>query len=575
MCIDISQVPFSRFDSYMCFNVLPESWHQPGLIFRTMYGLNGVRELLRFELVRNGKVVPSQLTATPSLLTMTADGGKVEICFAEANVVRVCGHGLGLRMSSIDDHRFRTMPVRDGSWQLNCPKTSAQYLLTRMCGVIDVQAIHRVRTQDKRRKEEPIVGPQLIITASENGADAFELAIEECRSTPAFAGLDRSFTQCRRDAEAVWREWTDTTPRVPDWCAKAAELAMYVNWSAVVGPSGNLRRSTMLMSKNWMNQCWSWDHAFNAVALSYRNPDLAWDQLMAPFDFMDEFGALPDGVSAPQVAWTAVKPPVHGWALVKMLNNRALLTDKRARQAYALLTRWTDWWMNHRDTDGDGIPEYYSGYDSGWDNGTVFDGGGPVASPDLPAYLILQMDALAMLAEKLGEQRQSRGWTHRADCLRTALIERLWNGEQFISRRAWDNTVFPPNGDCLINFVPIILGTRLPKRYRDTLAAALEPGGRFVTRYGPATESPSSPLYVPDGYWRGPIWPPEVVQIVDGLARGGYTAQAREIARRFCKMCLKSGFAENYNALTGEGLRDRAYTWGSSAFLILAHEILV
>lgn len=33
-------------------------------------------------------------------------------------------------------------------------------------------------------------------------------------------------------------------------------------------------------------------------------------------------------------------------------------------------------------------------------------------------------------------------------------------------------------------------------------------------------------------------------------------------------------FAENYNAVTGEGLRDRAYTWTSSGVFILAEEYL-
>jgi hypothetical protein len=32
--------------------------------------------------------------------------------------------------------------------------------------------------------------------------------------------------------------------------------------------------------------------------------------------------------------------------------------------------------------------------------------------------------------------------------------------------------------------------------------------------------------------------------------------------------------SENYDALTGAPLRDKAYTWGASAFLILAHELL-
>ena len=39
-------------------------------------------------------------------------------------------------------------------------------------------------------------------------------------------------------------------------------------------------------------------------------------------------------------------------------------------------------------------------------------------------------------------------------------------------------------------------------------------------------------------------------------------------------VAFRSGMAENYDAITGDGLRDRAYTWTSSVFLILAHEYL-
>ena len=83
----------------------------------------------------------------------------------------------------------------------------------------------------------------------------------------------------------------------------------------------------------------------------------------------------------------------------------------------------------------------------------------------------------------------------------------------------------------------------------------------------------------------GTIWKVEVkagqlvsedatLLIVEGLAAAGEMELAREIARRFCDMCAKHGFAENFNALTGQPLRDPAYTWTSSVFLILAHEYL-
>ena len=47
------------------------------------------------------------------------------------------------------------------------------------------------------------------------------------------------------------------------------------------------------------------------------------------------------------------------------------------------------------------------------------------------------------------------------------------------------------------------------------------------------------------------------------------------MARRFLKMVEKSGCAENFDALTGEGLRDRAYTWTSSITLLLAEDYLL
>jgi glycogen debranching enzyme len=81
---------------------------------------------------------------------------------------------------------------------------------------------------------------------------------------------------------------------------------------------------------------------------------------------------------------------------------------------------------------------------------------------------------------------------------------------------------------------------------------------------------PTSPHHQADGYWRGPIWAPSTVLIEDGLRRAGHTALADEVSRRFRALCETSGFAENFDALTGSGLRDRAYTWTASSYLLLA-----
>jgi hypothetical protein len=61
----------------------------------------------------------------------------------------------------------------------------------------------------------------------------------------------------------------------------------------------------------------------------------------------------------------------------------------------------------------------------------------------------------------------------------------------------------------------------------------------------------------------------------DGLADCGQAAVAKDLAGRFCRLCAKAGFAENFDALTGQPLCDRAYTWTASVFFVLAHEYLM
>ena len=91
-----------------------------------------------------------------------------------------------------------------------------------------------------------------------------------------------------------------------------------------------------------------------------------------------------------------------------------------------------------------------------------------------------------------------------------------------------------------------------------------------LTAFGPATELPSSPHYDADGYWRGPIWAPSTVIVEAGLRAAGHHDLADDVSERFRRLCERSGFAENFDALTGAGLRDRAYTWTASAYLLLA-----
>jgi len=198
----------------------------------------------------------------------------------------------------------------------------------------------------------------------------------------------------------------------------------------------------------------------------------------------------------------------------------------------------------------------------------MFASGVPLVSPDLSALLIVQMDVLAELAEGMGKQGEAAKWKARANDLQSALMEDLWQGDHFVARAGTEGKIVESRS--LIPWLAIILGDRLPEDVRAALKTGIE---GHLTEWGLATERVESPDYIEDGYWRGPIWAPSTYIAVAGLDRSGFGELADTIAERFSRLCDKSGFAENFNAVTGEPLRDKAYTWTSSVFLLLAERM--
>ena len=232
---------------------------------------------------------------------------------------------------------------------------------------------------------------------------------------------------------------------------------------------------------------------------------------------------------------------------------------------YLQLERWTQFWREQRRVPGQPLSHYQHGNDSGWDNATTFASDRVVETADLASFLVLQMRELAELATALGRSDDAARWDAAATEALEAMLTALWTGECFVARAA--GTTRSWTSASLLDLMPIVLGMELPDRVRGALAARIS---AHLTPYGLATERTTSDHYQADGYWRGPIWAPATILVEDGLRRAGFTELADEISARFRRLCEKSGFAENFDALSGAGLRDRAYTWTASAYLILA-----
>lgn len=134
------------------------------------------------------------------------------------------------------------------------------------------------------------------------------------------------------------------------------------------------------------------------------------------FDFMSPEGMMPDIVSDEQIYWIAVKPPVHGWVFSKLRSMKEFPKDK-LETAYGLIGKRTLWWLERRDIDHNGLVKYLDGCDSGWDNSTATCmNRPPLETPDLQAFMILQMECLADIAKTLGRDREAARWTARRAC---------------------------------------------------------------------------------------------------------------------------------------------------------------
>ncbi|WP_327699999.1 amylo-alpha-1,6-glucosidase [Streptomyces sp. NBC_00459] len=562
----IHDIPFSAHGSWFGISpVLAEKTRAEDLhLVSHQNGMHAVLRLVPLD-AATGERAETDVRATAGLLSWIGADGRVDLTYESPDTVRMRGEGLGLRVAAAAEALtpfsgtyFYRDPV-DDAHTFTSYETGRRYRITVLSGTVaEVSGDQSLGSSDRG----------LTVTA---GADApWEIAVEELDSARAPFRSTSAFGEVMEAARRSFAEFADT---VAPWRAAgtpAAELAAYVVWSATVRPAGLVTRPAVLMSKHWMDKVWSWDHCFNALALAPGHPELAWDQFSLPFDHQDDSGALPDSVTHSEVLYNFVKPPIHGWALGHLRRRLSEpLTPVQLADAYRRLTRWTDFWLTARRAPGATLPHYQHGNDSGWDNATTFDPGRLAVTADLAAMLILQLDELALLAGELGFPDDARRRTETADALQTALLRELWDGERFLSR--------PPQGGALtrsaslLDLMPIVLGDRLPDKVRDRLAERID---THLTAFGLATEHPDSPHYEPDGYWRGPIWAPATVLIEDGLRRAGHERLADEISARYRALCETSGFAENFDALTGEGLRDRAYTWTASSYLLLAHDHL-
>ncbi|MFF5523007.1 amylo-alpha-1,6-glucosidase [Streptomyces coeruleorubidus] len=558
----VHDIPFSTFGSWFGISpVVAEKTYAEDL--HLVSHQNGMHAVLRLVPLApaTGERAGARVEATPGLLSWVSPAGRIDLAYESPDTVRLRGSGLDIGvfaaaqvLTPFSGTYFFHDPAADAH-VFTSYETGRRYRVTLLSGRIAHTAGAQALGSGDRG---------LALTGAADGG--WEIAVEEIDTARPPYAPSAAFGEIVAAAGGSFAEFVDAVAPWRSSATPAAELAAYVLWSATVRPAGLVSRPAVLMSKHWMDKIWSWDHCFNALALAPGCPGLAVDQFALPFDHQDGSGALPDSVTHSEVLHNFVKPPIHGWTSGR-LRRRLPTPPSRAELAgtYDRLERWTHFWLTARRAPGAALPHYQHGNDSGWDNATTFDPERVVVTADLAAFLVLQLYELADLAAELGKPDEAGRWTRTAHEIQSALLDELWTGERFVARGAATGDTW--SSSSLLDLMPIVLGEHLPGEVGSALADHIK---AHLTPYGLATELPTSPHYLSDGYWRGPVWAPATVLIEDGLRRAGHDRLADDISARFRALCETHGFAENFDALTGTGLRDRAYTWTAASYLLLA-----
>lgn len=568
MKLNLQEMPFSTRGSYMVVGYHEGTFNgqeiKKGIYLRTVHGMAQMPFIAQLIPVNGDEELSYTVEAQPHALEVKCGCGVITFSFADADTLVITGKGemFGIRFEILHQGSFEmiepVMTDRGLSYLVNSFGTKTRYMLTCQGGKENL---------DQKWNVSGAMHAAFQVDAVDR---TFTVVLEEIEDSWYQKNTVYDIDQVCEYAKKEFDMFYQSMPVVPERFEEARRKAAYVNWSSIVKKKGFLKRDTMFMSKNWMCNVWTWDHCFNAMALAYENPQEAWNQFMLPFDNQTETGRLPDSINDSLIIDNYCKPPIHGWTLRHL--KRIMHLDKdQEYEAYQGLSKWTEWWLNYRDQDHDGLCEYTHGNDSGWDNSTVFHELPPVTSPDLATFLIIQMEELANLADAIGRTEEMEQWNHRTEKMKQQLFSQLFDGEKPIAIRTITREKI--DSESLLVYMPILLGMELPEDKKQYMIRQLK-SKRFCTEHGLATESPQSPLYESDGYWRGPIWAPSTMLLADGLWECGEKEFVKSLTEKFCEMVLKSGCAENFDALTGDGLRDRAYTWTASVMLVMAHEFL-
>jgi glycogen debranching enzyme len=416
------------------------------------------------------------------------------------------------------------------------------------------------------------------------------------------------------DAAYVW-SWTLSSeitrlqqpPELELWLQKAGDLLasnrIHIDGHSYTGPSLD---TADFGRKDYANQ-FLWDSCFHAIIWRWIDPQKAQEELLSLVSRQVQGGS--DAGMIPHCnywrndgAWLWSQPERSSLTQPPLLAVAAELVFERSRdleflaQIYEKVERYHDWFDRRRDPDRDGLVCIIHPWEAGgdapprWDSFLgleeyvpedgraaritmveelercaydptllVEQGSFHVESLEINGIRAADLEAMARIAQTLGQPDASASWLERARAVRQGFQSRMIvDGLPYDLAGLDETPILQANAG---QFVTLFGGLPTPEQAELLVCQLRE--ANFWTAFPVANTPTDSPEYAPEHYWRGNVWPCLNWLIYRGLRRYGYHDLADDLAARSFTLLKQSGFWEYYHPETGEGQGGRSFSWAA------------
>jgi len=344
-------------------------------------------------------------------------------------------------------------------------------------------------------------------------------------------------------------------------------------------PTGETSHNFYVFSRN---PVWGWGHghqvlheSLSMLAYVYLDPESAMESQRVYMEQQGEDGLIayrhgPRGIQDyPHKGEPTTSAPFFSWINLEIY--KVSQDSKFLSEAYTSGSKYMNWLIEHRDTDGDGTFEWgpYGIIENvrDWYN-AVFqvsaeryldidkeDVSDELECLDLSLMIVNELHCLTEMALELGRPKEAKTWQKKADQTMKLINDLMWeeNDRFFYHVDKKEHSFQFLERDLrrqeIIGFLPL-WAEAVSLQRANQLIPTLTDTSKFWRKYGVPTLAADDEWYSPYvDYcckWNGPVWLLWDYMVYDGLRKYGYNELAEELAEKMM-LAVTTQLSKNHN----------------------------